>query len=484
MKTIALSLMMMACAPKSDEAIEGLDFRASAPAPLERNEFRLPTAEEVQLSNGLRVVYVQDETVPMSRVTVAFRLGSFAEEESNKGLVGATFDMLNEGIDGHDSLSISASMKRLGSSLSTAGGLDGGYVSVSGLTRNLDESLEFLKGALTAPTFQPADWERLQKNYQQDLQKTRSTPGDIARRVFRRAFYDGTYAGRLSSEESIAALNVNAMVTWWEAHAVVENAMVVATGDLPLDQLVPKLESALGELPRGEAMEVPKPEVHELEQTEILFVHKAGSAQSVIRMGRDLGADYGDEDYWPIRVGNGAFGGIFMARLNMNLREDKGYTYGARSGTYRNYGSDRWELSTSVRTDATAASLFEIFRELADIGGDAPARPLSEDEIRYAQGSSINGYPARFETPNTLLQQLSDIWRYDLPSDAVEAYIANVDSVEPAAAQSAFAEKIADKPMLVVVVGDWDVVGESVTALGYTVRQMDVDGNPLEAAEE
>jgi zinc protease len=234
----------------------------------------------------------------------------------------------------------------------------------------------------------------------------------------------------------------------------------------------------------GEAVPAPEPGFSELQQTEILFVHKAGAAQSVIRMGRDLGTEYNDEDYWPIRVGNGAFGGMFMARLNMNLREDKGYTYGARSGTYRNYGSDRWELSTSVRTDATAASLFEIFKELADVGGDSPARPLSEEEIRYAQGSSINGYPARFETPNTLLQQLSEIWRYDLPSDAVEAYIANVESVEPAGAQSAFARKIADRPMLVVVVGDWDVVGESVSALGYTVRQVDVDGNALEEAGE
>ena len=171
MKTMSLALMMLAaCAPKSNEPVEVVDFRASAPAPLERSEFRLPTAQEVQLSNGLRVVYVQDDTVPMSRVTVAFRLGSFVEDESNTGLVGATFDMLNEGIDGHDSLSISASMKRLGSSLSTAGGLDGGYVSVSGLTRNLDESLEFLKGALMTPTFLAADWDRLQKNYQHQLQ--------------------------------------------------------------------------------------------------------------------------------------------------------------------------------------------------------------------------------------------------------------------------------------------------------------------------
>lgn len=487
MKTMTLALMMLsACAPKSAELAEVVDFRATAPAPLERGEFRLPTAQEAQLSNGLRVVYVQDEAVPMSRVTVAFRLGSFMEDDSTIGLASATFDMLNEGIEGHDALGISAEMKRLGSSLSTSGGLDGGYVSLSGLTRNLDESLGFMKGALLSPTFQAAEWERLKKGYQQDLQKAQSTPGDIARRVFRKAYYGGTYAGRLSSESSIAALDVDAMPDWWETHAVVENAMVVATGDLSLEEMLPKLEAALGEMGSGEAVATPEPSFTELEQTEILFVHKAGAAQSVIRMGRDLGADYEEEAYWPARVGNGAFGGLFMARLNMNLREDKGYTYGARSWTYRNYGTDRWELGTSVRTDATAESLFEIFKELADVGGDAPARPLSEEEVRYAQGSSINGYPARFETPNTLLQQLSEIWRYGLPSNAVEAYIANIEAVEPAAAQSAFAEKIADKPMLVVVVGDWEAVGESVSALGYTVRQVDVDGNPLEAeaAEE
>jgi zinc protease len=173
-----------------------------------------------------------------------------------------------------------------------------------------------------------------------------------------------------------------------------------------------------------------------------------------------------------------------MARLNMNLREDKGYTYGARSWTTRNYGADRWELATSVRTDATAESLFEIFKELAELSGKTPLRPLEDAEIAYAQGSAINGYPAQFETPNTLLQQLSEIWRYGLPTNAVEAYISNVESVSPQDAQAVFPQRIASQPMLVVVVGDWNVVGESVTALGYPVTQVNVDGQAIQRSEE
>jgi zinc protease len=230
---------------------------------------------------------------------------------------------------------------------------------------------------------------------------------------------------------------------------------------------------------RGNAVASPKPQVADREETEILFLHKAGAAQSVLRIGIDTDVAYGHEDYWALRVANAAFGGMFMSRLNMNLREDKGYTYGARSWTIRNYGTERWEVSTSVRTDATAASLFEIFKELGEVAGETPSRPLSAEEIQYAQSSSVNGYPAQFETPNTLLQQLSDIWRYGLPGDAVESYISNVESVEPALAQKAFAKRVADRPLLVVVVGDWDVVGESVTALGYPVRQVDVDGQAL-----
>jgi len=476
-------MALMACAPKTPGAVE-TDFRASAPEPLERTEFKLPVAEEATLSNGLQLRYIQDDSVPLTRVTLSFRLGSFADPDSKTGLVGATFDMLNEGVEGHDALAISSAMKRLGGSLSASAAGDGGYLSLSTLTRNLDESLGFLTKALLQPTFPVEEWERLQKSYLQNLNESKTTPRSIARRVFQNGFYEGTYSGRLSSEESINSLNVEDMAAWWAANAVVENAMLVGNGDLSLEELLPKLEAAFGAMASGASVERPSPEGVALEQTEIRFVHKPGAAQSVIRLGRELGAVYGDEDYWSVRVANGAFGGMFMARLNMNLREDKGYTYGARSWTTRNYGSDRWELSTSVRTDATAESLFEIFKELAEVSGDAPVRPLTADEIAYAQGSSINGYPAQFETPNNLLQQLSDIWRYGLPADAVEAYIANVESVQPDAAQAAFAARIASQPLLVVVVGDWEVVGESVSALGYPITQVDVDGQRIEASEE
>jgi len=481
-----LFLSLAACAPKAPilpEAVE-VDFRASAPEPLARTEFKLPVAQEAVLSNGLNVRYIQDTAVPMTRVTLAMRLGSFADPEGKTGLVEATFDMLNEGVEGFDALAISSEMKRLGGSLGTSAGLDGGYLSVSSLTRNVEEALGYLSKALLVPTFEASEWERIQKGYLQDLSKAKSTPRNMSSRVFRSSFYGDTYYGRLKTEESIQALNVEDMKTWWGENATVGNAMVVATGDLSLEVILPKLEAALGGMAAGEAIERPSPKGVALEETEIRFVHKPDAAQSVLRLGLDTGLKYGDPDYWPARVANGAFGGMFMARLNMNLREDKGYTYGAHSWTTRNYGTDRWELSTSVRTDATAESLFEIFKELAEVSGKTPLRPLEDAEIAYAQGSAINGYPAQFETPNTLLQQLSEIWRYDLPANAVEAYISNVESVSPQDAQAVFPQRIASQPLLVVVVGDWNVVGESVSALGYPVTQVDVDGQAIQRSEE
>ena len=474
-------LALSACGPKTSAPV---DFRASAPAPLERSEFKLPTAQEAVLSNGLKVHYIQDATVPMTRVNVAFRMGSHMDDAETVGLAGATFDMLNEGVEGFDALAMSGEMKRLGASLSSSAGVDGSSVSLSSLTRNLDEALGFLTKALMQPTFPASEWERIQKTYLQNLQQARTSPRSISSRVFTNAFYAGEYAGRLRSEAHIQALSVDAMRTWWSGHAVVENAIVGAYGNLSLEEILPKLEAALGGLSSGSEVGTLEPTAIDLDQTEIRFVHKSGAAQSVIRMGRDLGVSYGDEAYWPARVANGAFGGMFMARLNMNLREDKGYTYGASSWTSQNYGDERWQLATSVRTDATAASLFEIFKELADVGGDAPVRPLSAEEIAYAQGSSVQGYPAQFETAGTLLSKLSDVWIYGLPADAVEAYISNVESVEAEAAQAAFADLVANKPLLVVVVGDWDVVGESVTALGYPVVQVDVDGQAIDTSSE
>jgi len=475
--------------------------RTQMPGPLPRRDFQLPTLQNASLSNGIEVLLAEDHDQPLVRVRVVVEAGSFNDPEGREGLAATTFDLLNEGAGGMDALMLSAELKKLATSLSSTASRDGAYVSIDSLTRNLEPSLDLMAKVLLSPDFPKAEWERIRKQRIQDVKAARTDPGRIAKRTLARTLFGSAYAGRFPTEASYQAISVDDMQDWAAKHIVPGNARVLVSGDTTLETILPLLESRFGSWNGEGSTPSPTPVLHQPEETVIYAVHKPGAAQSVIRMGRFVGSKT-DPEYTDLQLGNHAFGGMFMARLNMNLREDKGYTYGARSSLYSDYSGSRWELGTSVKTDVTGASITEILGELHDIGGGAPEaqlcrffqklfgncpppiqpaadRPIDTKEADYAKSNEIRGYPARFEQPDYLLNQTSLMLRYDLPKDWLGGYIDRVDAVTAEKAQTAFAEKVATKNWAIVVVGDLETIGPQLQEFGFPVVQMDVDGNRL-----
>lgn len=476
----ALLFALLGCASAPQVVEDPAPDRFELPGPLPRRELDLPDRVSATLSNGVEVVLVEDRELPLVSLRVVFDVGRFADPEGMEGLAGATLDMMNEGAGDMDAVAISDALRALASSVGTSGGWDSATVSMSGLTRNLEPTLDIMADVLLRPTFPEAEWERLHRQYLQDLASARTRPNNIAGRVSRRVLYGETYRGRHASEESYGAITTEAMRGWYQEHLVPGNARIFAGGDVTLEELVPLLEARLGGWTAEGADPAPQISTQQPAETTIYLHDRPGSAQSVISAARFGGSPL-DEDYTALLVGNMVYGGMFSARLNLNLREDKGYTYGARSSvSSATLAPLSWSASTSVRSDVTAESLVEILREIEDVVGE---RPFSEDEVNYMKSSTISGYPARFETPGYLLDGAERIWRLGLPADWQETYIARVEAVDAAAANAAFARTVAGKPLAVVIVGDAATIREPLAALGYPIVDVDVDGNPLQGEQ-
>ncbi len=474
--------------------------RTQVPDPLERSEFTLPQLQRGSLSNGVEVLLVEDHDHPLVRVKLVFEAGGFADPVGKEGLAGSAYDMLNEGAGGMSAMDISTSLRRLATHLGTSGGLDGGRVTLDTLTRNLVPSLDLMAAVTLEPEFPDADWDRLRKQLIQNVASARTEPNKMASRALSRTLFGDAYAGRFKTEESLAAISVDDMKAWAATSLVPGNARFLVGGDTTLAEITALLEARFGAWDgSGDAAATPTPTVLQPKQTTLYLVSKPGAAQSVIRMGR-FTSDRFDPGYTDLTLGNKAFGGMFMARLNMNLREDKGYTYGARSWVSNNHAGTRWTLSTSVRTDVTGASLQEIVGELSGVGGMlgdappcgwfktrcgscpepvrlAPESPFSTDEIGFSKSNVLQGYPSKFEKPDYLLDQHAAVARYGLPDDWLESYIPRVEAVTAELAQDAFTTSVANEPWAIVVVGDLEVVRPQLVDLGFPMVELDADGN-------
>jgi zinc protease len=480
MGVAALAVLAVACVPKTPTVSTAqpapvLD-RSVKPGPLAGRAFVLPTIHQGALSNGLAVFVVENHELPLVDVRLSFNVGGWTDPAGQEGLAEATLDMLNEGAGDLDALGLAAALKSLASTLTTKAGKDSASIHVNALKKNLAPTLDLMASVLQKPTFPEQEWERLQKQRIQSITAAKADPRKLARQIARTLAYGDAYLGVTATEESVGALDIALMQAWYDRWLVPGRALLLVGGDTTLEEILPLLEERFGgwtgDTPQAQPA---RPSIQPLE-TVVYLVDKPGAAQSVITLQRFVG-ERTDPEFAALELANRAWGGQFTARLNMNLREDKGYTYGARSSLGHGYAPSRWVVSTSVNTEVTRASLDEVFGELADVTGD---RPITADEVEYVRSGLIHGYPGRFEQPEALLREIATVWRYGLPDRWLEGYLERVAAVDPAQAQAVFAERVTSQPFQVLVVGDLEVVREDIEGLGFPVVLLDADGKKIQ----
>ena len=456
--------------------------RSVVPEPKDPEPARFPEFSRATLDNGLQLIVVERPTVPVLDMSLIFDAGYATDKPEFAGEASITMAMLDEGTDELSSLEISEELAMLGASLSTGAGLDTATVSLSALTENLDPSLELFADVVLNPTFPENELERLRGQYLTAIQQEKSRPLSMALRLLPGLLYGEGHAYSqpltgTGTELSINTIKRDELVKWHDTWFHPNNATLVVVGDTTLDTIKPKIEKLFRDWDQAE---VPAKNIATVEAAEsevIYLIDKPGAGQSIIFAGQ-LIVPMNNPQETAIEAMNDVLGGQFSARINMNLREEKSWSYGARSLIMGTRGQRPFLAYAPVQTDKTAPALAEILREIAEIGG---ANPPSQEELTRVQRSNVLSLPGRWETNPAVLGDLSSIIAYDLNDNYWNNYATKLNGLQLAEVQQAAIDTLNPDTLTWVVVGDRAAIEADLRELGIgDIRLIDVDGNLLE----
>jgi zinc protease len=462
-----------------DEAkLNALLARLAKPKP--DPALRLPPVQRRKLSNGLEVLIVEHHELPVVDFNLVVKSGAASDPAERPGLATLTADLLDEGTKTRSALDISNQLADIGAQLSVGGGWDSTNASLTTLTRHLDRALEIYADVLLNPAFPENDLKRLRSSRLTTLQQQRDNAQSIADRVYASVLYGGKhpYGRSLIGDARAAEMMSGADVRqFYETHFLPNNSALVVVGDVTPAQIVPKLEKAFGQWKRGPAPQVDlAADVPARGRAAVYLVDRPGAAQSVIQIGH-VGVARSTPDYFPLLVMNTILGGQFTSRLNLNLREDKGYTYGARSGYSFRRGAGPFSASAGVQTAVTKESVAEFLKELRGIRGDVP---VTERELEFAKQAIVRGFPRSFETPGQIGNRLTDLVLYNLPDDYFNSYAARVRAVTLADVQRVAQKYLDPAHAAVLVVGDRREIERGLRSLELgDVILLDAEGRPV-----
>jgi zinc protease len=455
--------------------------RSKVPTPGPSREVRFPELQRVTLSNGLKVILAQRHAVPVVDLSLWVDAGYAADQFATPGTAKLAMAMLDEGTRHRTSLQVSEELALLGATLTTGSNLDESGVSLSALKVNLDASLDIYADVILHPSFPRADFARLQKLQQDGIQNEKSEPTQMALRVFPRILYGDNHAygnpftgsGTTNSVAQLTRADVEGFhKVWFKPN----NATIVVVGDTTLAEISSKLEERFKEWKPGE---VPKKNVGTVapqSKRTIYLMDRPGSIQSIL-MAAEVAPPKSDPDEIAIQMMNTILGGAFTSRINMNLREDKHWSYGALSILVGARGQRPFIVYSSVQTDKTRESMIEMEKELQDILGK---RPITEAEASKALNNAILQLPGSWETMAAVSSSLAEIVRYGLPDDYFKTYPEELRKLS-VRQLSAAAHKVVQPDRLAwLVVGDRSKIEVGIRALGFgEIQLVDPDGKPI-----
>ena len=444
------------------------EFRRRPPAPLPPRALNLPLPEEATLSNGLRVVTVEQRRLPLVSFRLAFRSGDASDPADLPGLTDIMTDMLVEGTESRTSRQVAEEVARYGATLTAGASSDYLTVAASSLSSYSDEVLGLLADVTLRPTFPEDELALAKANAQQNLIAQRAQPSFLASETVARVLFgQHPYAVVAPTPESIEALTRDALVAHHRALLVPNNAVLLVAGDFDRGRLLGRAESLFGGWAPGEVSEPEFPAPPERHERAAYLVDRPGSAQTNILVA-NVSIKRTDPDYFPVLVMHTILGGNASARLFMNLREEKGYTYGAYTQLDARRHAGSFRATTEVRGEVTGLSLKEIFYELERIR----AEDVSDKELTDAKTYLTGIFPIRLETQEGLVDQLVQIRMHGLPDDYLLTYRENVQRVTKEDLRRVAGEYVRPDGAAVVVVGDGAQIRQQVAPFVARVEEV------------
>ncbi|PYV91807.1 MAG: hypothetical protein DMG05_06325 [Acidobacteria bacterium] len=476
----AADRLVVSFVPEQSQRSKMADIeRSQVPDIGSRSTFRPPAFYSRKLPNGLTVILCERHELPKVAVGLALKSGATADPLTKPGVASMTAAMLDEGTTSRTSLQIQAELDRLGASLCSSAGLEISNVRLATLEKNLKPALQLMADLVLHPTFPEEELERQRKRRLDSILQERHDPPVIASRVFRSIVFGEKHPfGRDmdGNESSVKALTRADLEGFYQTFWRPNNAAIIFAGDITLEEATGLTQEALGSWQSGKVPEVDIPVVDPPASTKVYLVDRQDAAQSQIRVG-SLGPKRKVAEYYAIELMNAVLGGAFTSRLNLNLREERGYTYGAFVGF--SYGREigLWAGRMGVQSKFSNESLAEFKKELNDI---CAGRPITSGELDTAKANLTRGFAQRFETLGRLVQQVAEMLCYDLPLEEISRYPNAIEEVTLEQAQAAATKYIDASRVVVVVVGDLNQIEKSVRELNLgEVIVVDVEGKKL-----
>ncbi len=456
-------------------------LRKQMPKPGTPPEAAFPTIERAALSNGMKIILAHRSSVPVVNFNLLFDAGFAADQFATPGTSNLAMNMLQEGTSTRNALQISDELAMLGAQINAGSNLDMSTASLSALRSNLDASLDIFADVVLHPAFPQKDFERLQKQTLADIQQEKVTPIQMALRVFPRLLYGSghAYGNPLTgsgTEETVSKMSRENLIKFHETWIKPNNATLVVVGATTMDELKPKLETLFSEWKPGT---VPTKNIGTVERPSISTVYivdKPGSLQSIIFAGH-VSLPKNNPQEVAVEAMNNILGGMFTSRINMNLREDKHWAYGAFSFLWNARGQRPFIGYAPVQTDKTKESMVELAKELNDI---LDKRPVTADEMAKVQSSMTLELPGTWETNNSVAGSIGNMVRYGLPEDYYATFAGKVRSLTLQDVEGAAKTVVHPASLVWVVVGDRSKIEAGIRELGYgEIKFMDSDGNPI-----
>jgi len=448
-------------------------FRRQMPPPLASRPLNLPDAFSATLANGLGLVLIEDRRLPLISFRLAFRSGDANDPENLPGLSDMMSHLLSEGTETRTSRQIAEEIERLGAALSVGSTSDFSTVAASSLSIYADEVLELLADVTLRSTFPQNEVDLARENTKQLLIQQRAQPNFLAsERMAKVIFGAHPYSSISPTEEMLDALTRDDLLSFRVSTFIPNNAELIVIGDFEHDALMARIEALFAGWSPGDSSRILWPALPKRTARTIYLVDRPGSAQSNIVIANEA-ITRTSPDYFPMLLMHTILGANASSRLFMNLREHKGYTYGAYSNLDARRLAGTFRATAEVRTAVTGASLHEFFYELNHIRNDA----VSDEEITNAKSYLSGVFPIRIETQDGLIDQLVNIKMFDLPDDYLRTYRDQVNAVSTAEIQAVARKYVTPDDAAIVIVGDAAEITEQVKPYSDKIEVYDTEGN-------
>ena len=457
--------------------------RSKLPVPGAPPALNLPPLQRATLSNGLKVVLAERHNVPVVHFNLLVDAGHAADSLAKPGTANLALNLLTEGTTTRDALQIAARAETLGAHVGSGSTLDTSTLFLNAITSRVPESLDLFADVLLNPTFPDKELPRLKSQTLATIQQQKSQPRGIASRLFPRLLYGEGHAysnpfSGVGNEESVKSMTAEELRAFYHRWVRPDNATLLIVGDTTLARIQPLLEQRLA---RWKAPAEPLPAkqlgtIPAQPKPRVFLVNRTGSEQSLV-LAVALAPPRAVPDNVALETVNTILGGSFISRINMNLREDKHWSYGAGSALIDAKGQRVFQAGALVQTDKTAESMTEMRKELRDLVG---TRPPSDKEIRFAQDTLVRALPGQNETSSQVAGSYADILTYGLPDRYLNDFVGEVEALTPQQVQAAGAELVHPEALTWIIVGDLTAIEANVRKLDFgDVKVLDVEGHVL-----